>query len=80
MTIDFAHFTPRLALAGSLLIGISTAIYLLGNGRIAGISGMLGRLIDRQAACHQNAEMPATPCAPNARASRQSSRVMPPSA
>lgn len=29
---------------------------------------------------YQNAEIPAIPCAPNARASRQSVRVMPPSA
>ncbi len=45
MTIDFVHFAPWLALAGGVLIGISAALYLLGNGRIAGISGMLGRLI-----------------------------------
>ena len=30
--------------------------------------------------CYQNAEMPAIPCAPNDRASRQSARVMPPNA
>ena len=34
-------FTPLSALGGGLLIGLSAAILLLGNGRIAGISGIL---------------------------------------
>ncbi|GLU30632.1 YeeE/YedE family protein [Trinickia caryophylli] len=54
MTLDLLHFTPWLALAGGLLIGVSAALYMLGNGRIAGISGMLGRLIDP--AAHARAE------------------------
>ena len=45
MTLDFVHFSPRSAVVGGVLIGVSTALYLLGNGRIAGISGLLGRLI-----------------------------------
>ena len=36
------HFTPVSALAGGLLIGLSAALLLLANGRIAGISGILG--------------------------------------
>jgi uncharacterized membrane protein YedE/YeeE len=41
MTIDWPSFTPWSALGGGLLIGLSTAIYLLGLGRIAGISGIV---------------------------------------
>lgn len=46
MTIDALHFTPGSAVAGGLLIGAAAALYMLLNGRIAGISGMLGRVID----------------------------------
>ncbi len=42
--IDWTHFTPLLSLSGGLLIGFATAIFLLFNGRIAGISGILGGL------------------------------------
>ena len=38
-------FTPVSALIGGLLIGASTALLLLLNGRIAGISGILGALL-----------------------------------
>ena len=41
MTIDWAHFTPWASLGGGLVIGLATAIYLLGNGRIAGIAGIV---------------------------------------
>jgi uncharacterized protein len=41
MVLDTAHFTPWAALAGGAVIGLATAIYLLGNGRIAGIAGIL---------------------------------------
>ena len=43
--IDWLNFTPWASLAGGLLIGISTAMFLLFNGRIAGISGILGGLL-----------------------------------
>ena len=33
-------------LVGGLIIGLSGAIYLLGNGRIMGASGVIGGLID----------------------------------
>ncbi|WP_420586532.1 YeeE/YedE family protein [Ruegeria sp.] len=33
-------------LGGGLLIGLGAAIYLLGNGRIMGASGILGGLVD----------------------------------
>ncbi len=45
MTIDWQHFTPLAALAGGVLIGITAAMFLLLNGRIAGISGVLGGLL-----------------------------------
>ncbi len=37
MTLDWKHFTPWASLTGGLLIGLATALYLLGTGRIAGI-------------------------------------------
>lgn len=36
------NFTPLPALLGGLLIGVSASIMILMNGRIAGISGILG--------------------------------------
>ena len=42
--IDWTHFTPWTSLAGGLLIGTAAAMFLLLNGRIAGISGILGGL------------------------------------
>lgn len=44
MIIDWMHFTPWSSIAGGLLIGIATAILLLFNGKVAGISGILGGL------------------------------------
>jgi len=43
--IDWPAFTPLSAFAGGLLIGVSTSLLLLLNGRIAGISGILGELL-----------------------------------
>ena len=37
-------------LVGGLLIGAAAGLLLLGNGRIAGISGILGGLLDRSSA------------------------------
>jgi uncharacterized membrane protein YedE/YeeE len=45
MTIDWTHFTPWASLAGGLLIGLAAALLVLFNGRIAGISGILGGLL-----------------------------------
>lgn len=39
------NFTPVSALLGGLLIGASAALFLFLNGRIAGVSGILGGLI-----------------------------------
>lgn len=46
MTIDWASFTPWSALAGGLLIGIAAATFVLLNGRIAGISGIVAGLLE----------------------------------
>ncbi|MCE9639975.1 MAG: YeeE/YedE family protein [Betaproteobacteria bacterium] len=43
--IDIEHFTPWSSLAGGLLIGVAAAMFLLFNGRVAGISGILGGLL-----------------------------------
>jgi uncharacterized membrane protein YedE/YeeE len=45
MTIDWAHFTPWTSLAGGLLIGVAAALLVLLNGRVAGVSGILGGLL-----------------------------------
>ncbi|GIZ53143.1 membrane protein [Noviherbaspirillum aridicola] len=45
MTIDWTHFTPWTSLAGGLMIGLAAAMFLLFNGRIAGISGVIGGLL-----------------------------------
>lgn len=38
-------FSPITAIAGGLLIGLASAVLWLGNGRIAGISGIFGQLL-----------------------------------
>jgi len=45
MLIDLAHFTPGMSLAGGVIIGAAAAVLILFNGRIAGISGILGGLL-----------------------------------
>ncbi len=45
MTIDLIGFTPLAALAGGVLIGLAAAMFVLFNGRIAGISGIVGGLL-----------------------------------
>jgi uncharacterized membrane protein YedE/YeeE len=45
MTIDWNHFTPWASLAGGVLIGLAAAAFVLLNGRVAGISGILGGLL-----------------------------------
>ena len=43
--IDTANFTPGLSLLGGILIGSASALFILANGRIAGISGIVGGLL-----------------------------------
>lgn len=40
------HFTPVPALIGGLMIGLATSLLLLFNGRIAGIAGILGAVVN----------------------------------
>jgi uncharacterized membrane protein YedE/YeeE len=48
MTIDWNHFTPWASLAGGILLGLASALFILVNGRILGISGILGGLLRPQ--------------------------------
>jgi len=45
MSVDWNAFTSWSALVGGVLIGIAAAMFALLNGRIAGISGVIGGLL-----------------------------------
>lgn len=45
MNIDLNHFTPWASLGGGLLLGLAAALFILVNGRILGISGIVGGLL-----------------------------------
>jgi uncharacterized membrane protein YedE/YeeE len=45
MQIDWNHFTPWAALAGGLVLGLAAGLFILVNGRILGISGIVGGLL-----------------------------------
>lgn len=45
MTIDWNNFTPWSSLAGGVLIGSASALFILFSGRLLGISGILGGLL-----------------------------------
>lgn len=47
MTVDWLNFTPWSSLAGGALIGLAASLFAVGNGRIAGISGLIGSLLQR---------------------------------
>lgn len=47
MSVDWSSFTPWPALFGGILIGLASVVLVLWNGRIAGISGVLGGLLLR---------------------------------
>lgn len=51
-TILWDAFTPLQSLEGGLLIGLASATLILLIGRIAGISGILGTLMQRDAWAH----------------------------
>lgn len=42
MSIDWINFSPWTSLCGGALIGMAVSLFVLVNGRIAGISGLLG--------------------------------------
>ena len=48
MTIDWNHFTPWASLGGGVLLGLASALFILLNGRVLGISGILGGLLRPQ--------------------------------
>ena len=45
MSVDWNAFTPWSSLLGGMLIGLAAALFVLLNGRVAGISGVLGGLL-----------------------------------
>jgi uncharacterized membrane protein YedE/YeeE len=45
MNIDWTHFTPLASLTGGIILGLASAVFILVNGRILGISGILGGLM-----------------------------------
>jgi len=45
MVIDWVNFTPWASLGGGLVLGLAAAMFVLLNGRILGISGILGGLL-----------------------------------
>src|SRR5712691_348113 len=45
MHIDWTAFTPWSAAIGGVIIGVAAALLVLVNGRIAGISGIVGGLL-----------------------------------
>jgi uncharacterized membrane protein YedE/YeeE len=45
MNIDWAYFTPYASFTGGIILGLASAIFILVNGRILGISGILGGLM-----------------------------------
>ncbi len=47
MSIDWSGFTPWSSLAGGALIGLAASLFAVANGRIAGISGLIGSLLRR---------------------------------
>ncbi|CAG0954033.1 hypothetical protein MTYP_00355 [Methylophilaceae bacterium] len=46
--IDWANFSPLPSFGGGLLIGLAAAILIIFNGRIAGVSGILGGIFIRE--------------------------------
>ncbi|NDE00527.1 MAG: YeeE/YedE family protein [Gammaproteobacteria bacterium] len=45
MNIDWVHFSPWAALTGGIVLGVASAAFVLVNGRVLGISGILGGLL-----------------------------------
>ncbi|WP_374263844.1 YeeE/YedE family protein [Zoogloea sp.] len=45
MTIDWPHFSPFTALVGGAMLALSAGLLLFFNGRIAGVSGIIGGLL-----------------------------------
>ena len=52
MQIDWLHYSPGTALLGGVLIGLASTFLLLVNGRIAGVSGIIGGLLQSRSIEH----------------------------
>lgn len=50
MTIDWSAFIPWSASIGGVVIGLAAALFVLVNGRVAGISGIVGGMLGAGAA------------------------------
>lgn len=48
MHIDWSNFTPESALLGGLILGVASILLMALNGRIAGISGIIGQILPWQ--------------------------------
>ena len=53
--MNFSLDDALMGLVGGVMIGAASAIFLLGNGRIAGISGILGSLVRGESRWSENA-------------------------
>lgn len=49
MTIDWSNFTPGSALLGGIMIGVAVSAFVLFNGRVAGITGMIASQLQPEA-------------------------------
>ena len=47
MQINWAEFTPVLSLLGGMLIGGAALLLMLANGRVMGVSSILGGLLGK---------------------------------
>ena len=45
MNIDWTNFTPWASLAGGLMLGLAATVFVLLQGRVMGISGIVGGLL-----------------------------------
>ena len=54
LTIYWQNFTPGASLIGGMLIGFASALLVVFRGKIAGISGILGGLIDTDSSANSH--------------------------
>ena len=45
MSIDFQNFTPYASLIGGVMIGLAALLLMLTQGRVMGVSGILGGIV-----------------------------------
>ena len=45
MMIDMANFTPVASLVGGVMIGLAALLLMLSHGRVMGVSGILGGIV-----------------------------------